>query len=347
MKMMNIMTLVAGVLALCGCGDDTFEGSYVKPETPAIDKTAFVKGADVSWLTQMEKEGYTFKNTDGIEQECMSLLQDLGMNAIRLRVWVNPAEGWNSREDVLVKALRAKELGMRLMIDFHYSDTWADPGSQTIPAAWSSYDIEAMKQAVADHTVDVLSLLKEFDIEPEWVQVGNETTDGMLWELGRASRHPENYAALTTAGYDAVKSVFPEAQVIVHLDGGDRLGRYTNIFNILKDNSGKFDMIGMSLYPSTTDWRSVTDNCISNIKTLYDTYGKKLMICETGLEWNEEDTAYEFLSYLLSQTRENTGGACLGVFYWEPQAAPGYNGGYNKGAFDENGTPTKALDAFK
>lgn len=144
-----------------------------------------------------------------------------------------------------------------------------------------------------------------------------------------------------------MKSVFPEAQVIVHLDGGDRLGRYTNIFNILKDNGGKFDMIGMSLYPSTTDWRSVTDNCISNIKTLHDTYGKKLMICETGLEWNEEDTAYEFLSYLLSQAmgehrRRMPRSLLLGA-----AAAPGYNGGYNKGAFDANGTPTKALDAFK
>lgn len=107
------MTLVAGVLALCGCGDDTFEGSYVKPETPAIDKTAFVKGADVSWLTQMEKEGYTFKNTDGIEQECMSLLQDLGMNAIRLRVWVNPPKAGTAGR-CPCQGFACQELGMRL-----------------------------------------------------------------------------------------------------------------------------------------------------------------------------------------------------------------------------------------
>src|SRR6185503_18168811 len=99
------------------------------PNPPA--NPDFVKGADVSWVTQMESSGRKFYNSAGTEKECMQLLKDLGMNTIRLRVWVNPANGWNNTADVVAKAMRTKNLGMKIMIDFHYSDSWADPGQQT------------------------------------------------------------------------------------------------------------------------------------------------------------------------------------------------------------------------
>ena len=143
--------------------------------------SGFAKGADVSWLTEMEHDGVKFYNQNGKAEECMWLLRDLGTNAIRLRVWVNPEGGWCGKDDVIAKASRAQALGYRLMIDFHYSDTWADPGNQKIPAAWKNYDFEQMKQAVANHTKDVLSALKKNGVtNVEWVQVGNET------QIGRA-----------------------------------------------------------------------------------------------------------------------------------------------------------------
>ncbi len=109
------------------------------PIVPVIPVTpVFAKGADVSWLTQMEAAGIKFYDSSGTERECMQLLKNAGINAVRLRVWVNPVNGWNGTADVVAKALRAKNLGMDIMIDFHYSDSWADPGQQTKPAAWAS-----------------------------------------------------------------------------------------------------------------------------------------------------------------------------------------------------------------
>ena len=120
----------------------------------------FAKGADISWLTEMEAAGRKFYNSAGAEQECVLLLKNLGMNTIRLRVWVNPASGWNNRADVVNKALRAKNLGIRIMIDFHYSDTWADPGHQTKPASWAGQEMTTLKTSLYNHTTDVLNDLK-------------------------------------------------------------------------------------------------------------------------------------------------------------------------------------------
>jgi arabinogalactan endo-1,4-beta-galactosidase len=127
------------------------------------------------------------------------------MNAIRLRVWVNPASNYNSTTDVLAKAKRVKAAGMKLMVDFHYSDNWADPGKQIKPAAWASYNIDQLNNALRDHTRDSLILLRDAGITPDWVRVGNETNDGFLWNDGRASTNMKNYAGLAATGYDAVK----------------------------------------------------------------------------------------------------------------------------------------------
>ena len=179
--------------------------------------SGFARGADVSWLTEMESSGYKFYTAEEKEQECMSLLRDLGMNAIRLRVWVNPendtddVRGWCNKGDVLLKAWRAHNLGYRIMIDFHYSDRWADPSQQAKPQAWADYSVEQLKQAIADHTKDVLSALKEKGIDVEWVQVGNETHQGMLFPTGQTTSEEGrvNFASFVTAGYDAVLLSYP------------------------------------------------------------------------------------------------------------------------------------------
>src|ERR1700754_3742853 len=117
---------------------------HKNPDVPASPDTTFAKGADISWVTEMESGGKKFYNTSGTEQDIFLILKNLGMNTARLRVWVNPANGWNNKADVVAKAVRARNNGIRVMIDFHYSDTWADPGHQTKPVAWTG-DVTALK----------------------------------------------------------------------------------------------------------------------------------------------------------------------------------------------------------
>lgn len=330
------------LFSFLSCSDDTPPDNPPCPE----DTGYFARGADVSWVTKMESEGIKFYDRNNNETECMKLLRDVcGVNSIRLRVWVNPEGGWNGMDDVVAKARRAHSLGMRIMIDFHYSDTWADPGHQITPAAWAHMDIKELCNAVSAHTSSLMLKLKEYGIEPFWVQVGNETRDGMLYPLGKSS-NGQNFADLVNAGYDAVKSVFPAALVIVHLDSGDKYDIYKYIFDILRRYNGRYDMIGMSLYPDKDNWRTVTVDAIENINTLHATYGKPVMICEVGMKYNEAETCRDFIALLMDMSLHKTGMQCMGIFYWEPEAPAGYNGGYDKGCF-AGGKPTVALEPFK
>ena len=230
------------------------------------------------------------------------------------------------------------------MIDFHYSDSWADPSQQTKPAAWADYTMDELKVAVANHTKEVLNALKEKGITPEWVQVGNETGNGMLWDEGKASDNMAQYAALNNAGYDAVKSVFSNAKVIVHLQEGNKNDLFRWFFNGLKANGGKWDVIGMSLYPQADTWQTMNTQCVANIQDMISRYGSEIMLCEVGMPWDDAESCKNFLSDLLAKTKDID--QCLGIFYWEPQAYGGWNA-YTLGAFDNTGKPTVALDAFK
>lgn len=304
------------------------------------------QGADVSWITEMEASGVQFYNTGGTSVDGMKLVQSLGVDAVRLRVWVNPQNGWCNQDDLLVKARRAKHLGMRLLIDFHYSDTWADPGQQNKPAAWSTLSFSELKAAVASHTTSVLQLLKDNGIQPEWVQVGNETGNGMLWEDGKASVNMANYAALNNAGYDAVKAILPNSKVIVHLQNGQDNSLFRWLFDGLKNNGGKWDVIGMSLYPNKENWEAYNTACINNINDMISRYQSEVMICEVGMSWDEEEVAERWLKELLKAANGIPNQKVLGIFYWEPLAYAGWNG-YTLGAFDNNGRPTKVWNAFK
>lgn len=357
-NMIGKALLLASTLMFSITGTSCSNDDAATPEQEKkYDMTGFAKGADVSWLTELESNGTLFYDANGKPQECMALLRDLGMNSIRLRVWVNPDGGWCGKDDVVAKAWRAQKLGMRLMINFHYSDTWADPGKQYVPAAWKDYTFEQMKQAVADHTRDVLTALKERNIDVEWVQVGNETSDGMLWNdadgadalavTGRASKNMANFAAYVNAGYNAVKAVYPDAKVIVHLDKGNKLSQYTWMFDGLKQHGAKWDVIGMSLYPDwITDqtWQQVSDDCLANMQTLATKYGCNVILSEIGMVWNSENAA-PFLKKMVDGCKALT--ICEGVFYWEPETYGNLNS-YDKGAFDDSGKPTVALqEAFK
>jgi len=314
-----------------------------EPEIPAEE--TFAKGADISWVTEMEAAGIKFYTNAGSQQDLFRLLKDKGMNAVRLRVWVNPADGWCSPADVLAKAKRAKDLGFKLMIDFHYSDSWADPGKQNKPAAWEGQNNTQLKTSVYNHTFEVLTLLKNNDIIPEWVQVGNETNNGMLWEEGKASVNMKNFAELVLSGYNAVKAVNASTKVIVHISNGYDNALFRWMFDGLKANGAKWDVIGMSLYPSAADWQQKNNQCFSNMKDMISRYGSEIIICEVGMPMAEAAAAKSFISDLIKKVQSLPDSKGLGVFYWEPQAYNSWKG-YKLGAFDDSGRPTIALDAF-
>lgn len=316
--------------------------------------STFALGADLSWATEMEANGIRFFNAEGDASDVFALMKSLGVNAIRLRVWVNPADGWyNSVQDVVAKAKRANAQGLRIMIDFHYSDNWADPGKQTKPAAWEGLSVVELKSALAEHTRATLVALRDEGITPEWVQVGNETNDGFLWDDARPSKEPrantmKNYAELTSTGYETVKEVFPEALVIVHLANCHDNANFRWIFDGLKTYGGKYDLIGASSYPlanTGTPWRTVTNNCLTNLNDMVSRYQVPVMLTEIGLPWDHPD-AKAVVADLIDKVAAVQNGKGLGVFYWEPQAHNGWRG-YTLGAFDDSGKPAAGMTAFQ
>jgi len=313
-----------------------------------VNAADFAKGADVSWLSEQEASGAVFKNDSGVQQDVLAILKVHDMDSIRLRVWVNPADGYySSIDDVIVKAQKAKAAGMRIMIDFHYSDSWADPGQQTKPSAWQTYDIDGLMTAVWWHTYDALTALKDAGITPEWVQVGNETNNGMIWGEGRASDSMQNYAWLTNSGYDASKAVFPEAKVIVHLANCHDNANFRWIFDGLAANGGKWDVIGASSYPTNAadiDWQTANAQCLTNLNDMVSRYGSDVMITEVGVPWDHAE-AKAIVADVIAKAKAVDDNRGLGIFYWEPQSS-NWNG-YTLGAWNPNtNQPTPALDAF-
>ena len=328
---------------------------------------SFARGADVSWCTEMEADGRVYRNAEGTETELFALMKQIGMTAIRLRVWVNPTKfgygAWCDKADVLAKAKRAHAANLDLMIDFHYSDFFADPGTQNIPLDWADYPMDQLKTAMAEHTKDVLQTLKAEGIEPRWVQVGNETNSGMLNPLGKIDWNKSgtarytSYVVLSNAGYDAVKEVLPDAQVIIHLGGTENAKWF---FTDFKAAGGKFDMIGLSHYPTTAEWNSSSSsathsniNAAKCVSEAIATFHVPVMICETGFESWRPEVASEVMHDLMSRMKSIP--QCAGVFYWEPEVdgqwKPAYYqqlgwGAYGMGAFTTDGRPTAALDAF-
>lgn len=337
-RTLSVIAALVVLSAVPGCGE--------KPRQAG--QSDFWLGADISATTSLEAEGIYSYNVRGERRENTALMKDLGLNAVRLRVWVDPRGGWSGKEDVLTMCRRAKQHDMAIMIDFHYSDWWADPGKQNIPAAWADLDYEGMKQALAAHTEETLQLLKDHDIDVMWVQVGNETRNGFLWPVGHTD-NMEQYAGLTAAGYDAVKRVYPDAIVIVHLDNGYDNDLYNRIFDGLKQYGGKWDMIGMSLYPFWTqqehpemDAARTLSDCVANVNAVSEKYGCDVMIVETGVEASKPEEGKLFMSALIDAMRHETGGRCKGVFYWAPECC---HGGYALGAFADD-RPTVIMDAF-
>lgn len=341
----------------------------------------FVLGTDMGWLTEYEAQGKKFYDNAGNEREAMSLMADYGVTAQRIRVWVDPSKhgNWCGAADVLNKCLRAKALGQDIMIDFHYSDWWADPAKQNIPASWAGHSYKRMKRDLANHTREILTMLREHDITPRWVQVGNEISNGMLWSvatdpvtgweikdangnttitysMGHLERNPKQYAGFFRAGYEAVKEVFPEAIVIVHLDNGFDNDLYNRNLDTLLKYGARFDMIGMSIYPywsiqsgKEPDAATTITDCIDNIRKVSKKYSCDVMITETGFEVDEEHPEVmvegrDQFRRLIHECRTLTDGHCRGIFYWEPECNPRQ---YKLGAFTKDGRPTAIMEGLR
>ena len=323
--------------------------SCKKSTTPSpIPSDTFIKGADVSWITEMEASGKKFYNVQGAETEGFKLMKDIGFNAIRLRVWVNPADGWCSKEDLLAKAIRAHRQGLRIMVDFHYSDWWADPAKQNKPAAWQKLSFDQLKQAVANHTTEVLTLLKNNGITVEWVQVGNETNTGMLWPEGQVVNNDfSRYAQLNNSGYDAAKKVYPKSLVVVQHGSGADKNACSWFFGGLKAAGGRWDVTGLSVYPSWANlsWQECNKLALENMNALVEIAGKPILVCEAGYPYDKPEEGYSFLLDLIAKTKLVKASKGIGVMYWEPQCYTWKD--YSLGAFDATGKPSKALVAFK
>jgi len=307
-------------------------------------RAQFANGADIGWLSQMEARGYVFKDNSGVQENCLDVLKSKGINALRFRVWVNPSGGYCGKKDVASMAHRADSAGFKVMLDFHMSDTWADPGHQTKPAAWANDSLPQLLTDLYNHVYGVLDTLKSIGVVPAWVQIGNETNDGMLWETGRASTHMSNFAAMIDTGYSAVKAVDSTTQVIVHLSNGHDDSMYRWMFDGLKSNGARWDIIGMSVYPywAYLPWATDDSLALVTMQDMIARYHTKVMVVEAGYLYNQAVAANQYLLDLIAKV-ESVGG--LGVFYWEPEC---YNWqGYQLGAWNPaTEEPTVAMDAF-
>ena len=374
MKRFHHLFILASVILSCGGHEPDKPGTDTIPPVPT---PSFAKGADISWVSEMEKDGKVFKKKDGSVADIFDVLKETGVNSVRLRVWVDPYNGWSGKDDVVRLATRAAKAGMALMVDFHYSDFFADPNRQMIPAAWKADkdNLDKMAKHVADHTAEVLTALKDAGVTPAWVQVGNETRNGMLWPAGQlwtaSGDIPDgraHFARLLNAGYDAAKQVFPDVMVLAHVDNAYDDNAWW--FEQVKAAGGKFDAIALSHYPQAYHTLPSPEACnsqaISQIKALIAKFNVPAIVSEIGVKTlADEAKAAGVLAEFMAEVKKID--RCKGVFYWEPEVYGWWKpaiyslpdqiekyagkretwGGYDMGAFLNDGRASSVMDAFK
>ncbi|MFC5815121.1 glycoside hydrolase family 53 protein [Nonomuraea harbinensis] len=244
-----------------------------------------IRGADVSSLAKSEALGGVYRHADGRRDDALRILAQAGLTHIRLKVWVDPADGYNTKTQVLAVAKRAKKAGLRLLVDFHYSDTWADPGKQFKPAAWANLPFDELVRAVYAHTFDVLDALRRQGTPADLVQVGNEINGGLLWPDG-SNQNWANTARLLNAGHDAVKDVSRRTDVVLHLANGGDNGLYRWWFDNAAAHGIRYDVIGLSYYPY---WHGTLEAFQANIDDVATRYRKPVAVVETGYPFTTAD----------------------------------------------------------
>ncbi|MBN8679858.1 MAG: glycosyl hydrolase 53 family protein [Chitinophagales bacterium] len=247
-------------------------------------------GADISFLPELEAKGIKFK-VDGQEVDAIESLKAHGFNYVRLRVFHNPAlpDGYSPKagfcdlEHTKAMAKRVKKAGMKLLLDFHYSDYWADPGKQYKPKAWENLPFEDLKKALYHYTYEVMRQLKEQGTSPDMVQVGNEINHGIVWPEGSVA-HPDSLAQLLCAGTAAVKAVEPATVMMLHMAlGGQNDESVFFVENMLR-RGVHFDVIGLSYYPK---WHGTLDDLRDNLHDLVQRFNKDVIVVEYSAKKEE------------------------------------------------------------
>ena len=260
----------------------------------------YIKGADLSTLYEVERHGAKYFD-NGVEKDPFEILSDYGFNAARLRLWNDPYSP-DGKEygagtcdmPVLEKlAARVKKAGWEFLLDLHYSDFWTDPGKQIKPKAWEGLDDDGLCDAIYNFTKEVLLNLKEKDIFPTMIQIGNEVTNGLLWPNGLKPEY-DNIARFISAGIKATREVDPSLPIMIHLDNGGNNELYRDWFDNYIKRGEDFDIIGLSYYPF---WHGSLSDLSNNMNDIAVRYGKELIVAEVSMGFSMEDYAeYEKLS---------------------------------------------------
>ena len=355
----------------------TVYASDFSKEQTDIDSVeiSFIKGADVSYLPQVEDNGGVYKE-DGVEKDPLKIFKDHGFNYIRLKLWHTPAENYNNLEKILYMANRIKEKGLKFLLDFHYSDTWADPGHQKKPKAWENISFDALKDSVYEYTKKVIQALNDPGTIPEMVQLGNEINSGMLWNDGRVggaynSNWP-NFAALLKEGIRGVRESCESGDsvlIMIHFAGAGNNSGNRWFFDNLLSNGVNFNIIGLSFYPW---WHGTLSQVKSNLNDLAGRYKKDIVIAEYAYPWtlqwfdsqnnivgsqNQLHAGYpasvngqaSFIKDLMNIVRQTKDGMGKGLFYWAPEhiSTPTFLSDWeNNTLFDFHGNILQSMDVF-
>lgn len=337
----------------------------------------FYKGADISFLSAVEDGGGIFK-LNGTPADPLALLQQNGINAVRLRLWNNPAGGYSNIDDVIYLAGRAKALGLRLLLDFHFSDTWADPGHQTKPLLWNNLSFSTLADSVREFSRKTILSLKQHGITPSIIQPGNEISCGMLWNDGNVCGEfntPLQWSRLaellnsSVSGIREALSPDDTVKIMIHSERSGDLNSAKWFFTNIINYGVQFDIMGFSYYPW---WHGTLDTFQYNMNSIAALYGKDIIIAETAYpfttEWN--DTTHNivgsstpllpsypasiagqksFIERILDITGSIPGNRGRGVFYWAPEyiSAPGFGSSWeNLALFDFGGNLLQSASAF-
>ncbi len=283
---------------LLGCSSqavkppEKIEGSWLRVEKVENLAEDFILGMDASCVPALEASGVKYYNYEGREQDVFQTLSEAGVNYIRVRVWNDPYDaagngygGGNCDiENCIAIGKRATQYGMKLLVDFHYSDFWADPGKQQAPKAWAGMGIEEKADALYAFTRDCLKKLKAAKVDVGMVQVGNETNGKLCGESSWA-----NLSRLFSAGSKAVREVFPKALVALHFTNPEKSGSYADYAAKLATYNVDYDVFASSYYPY---WHGTLEN-LSNVLThINSTYGKQVMVAETSCAYTSQDTDF-------------------------------------------------------
>jgi arabinogalactan endo-1,4-beta-galactosidase len=332
---------------------------------------SFIRGADISFTPQIEDLGGKYTE-NGAQKDLLDILKKNGVNYVRLRLWHTPIDGYCGLQRTLAYAVRIKSKGFKFLLDFHYSDSWADPSKQTKPAAWANLSFADLKDSVYAYSKNVVAALKNQGTEPDMVQIGNEITGGMLWPDGKISVGGwQQFADLVKQGILGVKDGLgsDSTRIMIHIDRGGDNATATWFFDNLLAQKVQFDVIGLSYYPW---WHGSLAQAKSNLNSLAARYNKDIVIAETAYPWtlqyadnvgnlvgssSQLQPGYpatvkgqkDFLFSLIKIMKETSNRKCIGFFYWEPayiSVQPIGSSWENCTTFGFTGNATSSLTAF-